>query len=68
MIAFPSQLSNRLGEKRARVSVEEEGECRPVCKQLREFIKRYSYNLRALAGGSGGKSFAWLKKASSPKV
>jgi hypothetical protein len=31
-----------LGEKRAGVSVKEDGECRPVCKQLRQLIKLWN--------------------------
>jgi hypothetical protein len=42
-IAFHGQLSNMLGEKRAGVAVKKESECRPICKQLRQLIKRYPY-------------------------
>lgn len=62
-IAFQGQLSNMLGEKRAGVSVEKESEWRPVCKQLRQLIKRYPYKLSALARGSGSKPFTWVEKS-----
>jgi hypothetical protein len=41
-IAFQGQFTNMLGEKRAGVSVKEDGECRPVCKQLRQLIKLWN--------------------------
>ena len=62
-ITFNGQFSNMLGEKHASVSIEEEGECRPICKQLRQLIKWYPCELRALARGSRSEPLTWLKKS-----
>src|SRR5205814_5722372 len=52
-----------LGEKHASVSIEEEGECRPICKQLRQLLKWYPCELCALARGSRSEPLTWLKKS-----